>query len=62
MKNCLLNRTGGEVQSMRWDPTGERLAVSFVGSNLIAIFQVSFVLHIHIGDPFFYQPRSGMVM
>ena len=33
---------------MRWDPTGERLAVSFVGSNLIAIFQVSFVLHIHI--------------
>jgi len=31
--------TGGEVQSMRWDPTGERLAVSFVGSNLIAIFQ-----------------------
>ena len=46
LKNCLPNRTGGEVQSMRWDPTGERLAVSFVGSNLIAIFQVSLVFRV----------------
>lgn len=29
---------GGEVQAMHWDPSGERLVVSFKESNLIALF------------------------
>ena len=29
---------GGEVQAMQWDPSGERLVVSFKESNLIALF------------------------
>jgi len=31
--------TGGLVHSMRWDHTGDRLVVSFVESNLLAVFQ-----------------------
>ena len=34
---CLIFRTGGQVQAMRWD--SERLVISFVESNLLAIFQ-----------------------
>ena len=29
---------GGEVQAMKWDPSGERLVVSFKESNLLALF------------------------
>ena len=29
---------GGQVLAMRWDPSGERLVVSFRDSNLLALF------------------------
>ena len=29
---------GGQVLAMRWDPSGERLVVSFHDSNLVALF------------------------
>ena len=32
---------GGIVQCLRWDPSGERLAVSFRDSPVIAIFATS---------------------
>ena len=31
-------RAGGVVQSLRWDPTGSRVAATFVDSALVAIF------------------------
>ncbi|KAI0239393.1 Aladin [Lamellibrachia satsuma] len=30
---------GGNIQAMAWDPTGERLAVQFTASEMIALFQ-----------------------
>ena len=29
---------GGQVLAMRWDPSGERLVVSFHDSSLVALF------------------------
>lgn len=31
LTNLMLIRVGGEVQSLAWDPTGERLAVLLKG-------------------------------
>ena len=35
---CMIFRAGGLVQAMRWNSTSERLVVSFVESNSLAVF------------------------